>query len=74
MSPAITYLGATILTLYGLRSFIAGVRNEKRSYWMSIGYDGLKKVLKDNYDKANNLIWGGISFIYGIIIFIAYRP
>jgi hypothetical protein len=68
------YLSATFLTLYRLRSFIAGLRNEKRGYWVNVRYDGTKKWLKGNYDKVNNLIWGGINFISGIIIFIAYRP
>ena len=68
------YSSATFLTLYGLRSVIAGFRNEKRGYWLSIGYDGTKEWLKENYDKVNNVFWGAISFVCGIIIFIAYRP
>lgn len=41
---------------------------------MSIGYDGTKKWLKNDYDKVNNIFWGAISFVSGILIFIEYRP
>ena len=69
------YASAGFLTLYGLRSLIAGYNNEKKAYWMSFGYNqGMKRLLKDKYDKVNNLILGGISFLSGIIILIVYRP
>ena len=69
----ILYLSAGFLVLYGLRSFVAGVRNEKKSYWINITYDtGLRKLLKEKYDKVNNLVWGGVSFIAGLLIIILY--
>ena len=52
MDSFMVYLGAVICTLYGLRSVIAGIRNEKKSYWVSIGWDDTKKLLKDKYDKV----------------------
>ena len=70
MDSFMVYLGAVFCTLYGLRSVIAGIRNEKKSYWMSIGWDDTKKLLKGKYDKFNNLLWGGIALIIGIAIFM----
>jgi hypothetical protein len=72
MDSFMVYLGAVICTLYGLRSVIAGIRNEKKSYWVSIGWDDTKKLLKDKHDKVNNILWGGIVLGAGIAIFIWY--
>jgi hypothetical protein len=67
------YLTAAFLSLYGLRSLIAGIRNEKRIYWINFGYSsGLKKLFKDNYDRINNFFWGTLSFGSGIFILIQY--
>jgi hypothetical protein len=72
-SPFFIYLAATFLVLYGLRSLIAGIKNEKRSYWVSIGWDDTKKLLKEKYEKVYNIVWGAISFILGVLIFILYK-
>lgn len=67
------YLVGAFLTLYGLRSLVAGIKNEKKAYWINFGYSsGLKKLLKENYNKANNLWWGCISFLCGILILVGY--
>lgn len=39
---------------------------------MSIGYDGLKDLFKEKYDKYMNLFWGAVSFFSGIVILIFY--
>lgn len=72
LNSLLVYLVAIFLTLYGLRSFIAGIKNEKKNYWVSSGWDDSKKLLKENYNKVNNIVMGGISFCSGIIIFICY--
>ncbi len=67
------YLSATFLTIYGLRSLIAGLKNEKKTFWVNLGYDiGLRKLLKEKYDRVNNIVWGAISLGAGILIFIWY--
>ena len=63
---------AVSLTLYGLRSLIAGIKNEKRNYWVSFGWDDSRKLFKEKYDKVNNIVWGAISFGLGIVILIRY--
>jgi putative Mn2+ efflux pump MntP len=64
---------AIFLVLYGLRSIIAALRNEKKTFWVNFGYDtGLRKLFKDKYDKYLNLFGGALSFILGICILIAY--
>ena len=69
----LVYLTALFFTLYGLRSLIAGLKNEKRNYWINLGYDtGLRKLLKEKYEKVNNIFWGALSFGLGILIFIRY--
>jgi hypothetical protein len=51
------YLIAGFLILYGLRSFIAGIKKEKRSFWITMGYDkGLRDLFKDKYDQVLNII------------------
>ena len=67
------YSTAVFLTLYGLRSLIAGIRDEKRTYWINLGYDsGLRKLLKEKYNKVNNIFWGALSLGLGILILIRY--
>lgn len=67
------YLVGAFMILYGLRSVVAGIRNEKKAYWINFGYSsGLKKLLKENYNKANNLCWGCVSFFCGILILVLY--
>ena len=69
----LVYLTTAFLILYGLRSLIAGLRNEKRNYWINLGYDtGLRKLLKEKYEKVNNIFWGALSFGLGILILIRY--
>ena len=68
----LVYSTAVLLTLYGLRSLIAGFKNEKRNYWVNLGWDDSKKLFKEKYDKVNNIIWGAISFASGIFILIWY--
>lgn len=72
MNSFLVYLSAVFLTLYGLRSLIAGLKNESRSYWLNIGWDDTKKLLKKKYNKVNNIVWGGISLSAGIGILIWY--
>ena len=72
MSPFLVYLSVVFLILYGLRSVIAGLRNENRSYWINLGWDDTKRLLKDKYNKFNNILWGGIIFAAGILILIWY--
>ncbi len=72
MSSFIVYLLAVTCSLYGLRSLIAGIRNENKSYWVSIGWDDTKKLLKDKYIKVNNILWGGILLGVGIAILLWY--
>ena len=63
INSLLVYSTAVFLILYGLRSLIAGLKNEKRTYWINLGYDsGLRKPLKEKYDKVNNIVWGAISF------------
>ena len=67
------YSVAVFLILYGAKSFISRIKDEKKAYWINFGYSsGLKKLLNDKYDKYNNLFWGGVSFVSGIVILIAY--
>jgi len=62
---------ALFLFIYGLRSFIAGIKKKKKSYWLNLGYDsGLRKLLKDNYDQVINIFWGFLSLILGLIILV----
>ncbi len=69
----LVYLAAIFFILYGLRSLIAGLRNEKRNYWISFSYDtGLRKFLKEKYEKVNNIFWGALSLGSGILVLIRY--
>ena len=72
MNPVFVYLCAVFLILYGARSIVAGLKNENRSYWISLGWDDTKKLLKENYNKFNNILWGGISFGAGLLLLIFY--
>jgi hypothetical protein len=73
LESLLVYTTGTFLLLYGLKSFIAGLNNEKKAYWMVLGYtQGLKKLLKENYDRVINTVGGAISSICGIIILLFY--
>ena len=61
------------LIIYGYRSYISGLKNESKIFWINYGYSqGLKRLLKDKYDKYNNMFWGAVSFISGLVILIGY--
>lgn len=67
------YGAGLFLVIYGYRSFMAGLKNENKIYWVSFGYSlGMKNLLKEKYNKYNNIFWGLISFISGIVILIGY--
>jgi hypothetical protein len=67
----ITYLVSIFLILFGLRSFIAGLKNEKKSFWFIISYSkGLKNLLKEKYDRTLNFVGGIISVIVGLIVLL----
>ncbi|OSZ79716.1 hypothetical protein CAP36_00160 [Chitinophagaceae bacterium IBVUCB2] len=68
----IVYLSSIFLVVYGLLSIIAGIKNKKKSFWISLGFDDTKKILKENYDRVNNIVWGTVSFLSGITIIIMY--
>lgn len=63
---------AFLFLLYSIRSLIAGIRNEKRKYWISIEYDGTKDLLKHNYDRIMNILFGVIGISISIILFVIY--
>ena len=69
----LVYAAAVFLVIYGYRSFIAGLKNESKAYWVSFGYSkGMKQLLKDKYIKYNNIFLGIISFISGLVVLIGY--
>jgi hypothetical protein len=70
MKYLLLYCVAIFLITYGIRSMIAGFRNEPRSYFMSIGYDGLKGV--KNYEKYQNILLGFVLLVGGVAIFFLY--
>jgi hypothetical protein len=73
LKSVIVYSTAVFLILYGLRSLIAGIKKEKKSYWINLGYDsGLRKLLKDDYDRVNNIFWGTLSLFSGLTMAIFY--
>lgn len=41
-SDVLIYLIATFFLVYSIRSLIAGIRSEKKSFWMTTEYDGTK--------------------------------
>jgi hypothetical protein len=61
-----------LLILYGIKSIISGIKNENRSYFFSIGYDDLHKLLKDKYNKITNIALGIISVLFGVISLVLY--
>ena len=65
------YFASIFFLIYGLRSFIAGLKNEKKSFWFIVGYSqGLKDLLKDKYPQVLNIAGGSISFIGGLIALV----
>lgn len=71
-NKVVIYIIAFLFALYCLRSLIAGIRKEKRRYWISIEYDLTKKVFGEHYDRAWNIIMGILGLIISITIFIFY--
>lgn len=68
------YIVAIFLIAYGLRSFIAGLKNEKKIYWtFQFGHrTGFKKEYKDYPHRLNNILGGIASLTCGIFILISY--
>lgn len=65
------YFIAIISILFGFRSFIAGVRNEKKNFWMSTSFDGFEDLFK-NYYRIINFILGIVLLVAGILIIFCY--
>ena len=68
----IIYIIAILLSAYSVRSLIAGIGNESRSYWMTTRFDGTKEWLKEDYNRVWNIICGIIGIASGIILFYLY--
>jgi hypothetical protein len=66
-------IGAFLL-IYGILSFKAGIKKEKKEYWMIFGWDGTKSWLKDMHTPVWNIIGGVVGIISGLAILIFYRP
>jgi len=70
MKYVFLYGSAIFLIGYGLRSMIAGFRNESKSYFITTRYDGFKGL--KNYTKYENITLGFVSLFSGITIFFLY--
>ena len=68
----VTYIVAVFTLIYSIRSIIAGIRNEKKSYWLSTRYDGTKEWLKENYDRVWNITFGFIGIFISIALLILF--
>lgn len=66
------YIVAVFILGYSIRSLVAGIRNEKKSFWMTTRYDGTKEWLKERHDKVWNIILGIVGISIGITLFYLY--
>ena len=68
----IVYGLAVFLTFYGLRSVVAGIRHEKKYYWMTTRHFTNWKIINDNNPDVINIVAGSMSLLSGILTFIFY--
>jgi hypothetical protein len=66
------YIVAILILAYSVRSLIAGIRNENKTYWMTTKYDGTKEWLGDKYHKVWNVILGIVGVGSSLILFYLY--
>lgn len=60
------------LFFYGLRAFMAGIKKEKKCYFLKLGYDGSKYLFKEKYPVFINITGGILSIVCGLGTIIIY--
>ena len=68
----IIYGSAIFLTVYGLRSIWAGIKHEKKFFWITTRKLSTSNLIQKNNPELINIVAGILSTTSGLLIFFFY--